>query len=199
MTYQYENDKYGLIPFVEWMTDESNYQSWFNDREVTKYNSHGLFPYTKEKMKNFLNSINNGNNVTMAIYEKQSKDIFHSDKHIGNVSLQSINWVNRSAELAIIIGEKSTRGKGIGTQACAIMLYHAFYKLGLNRVWSGTSEHNESMNKVFDKLYFTQEGIFKKGMWNNGMFVDINCYRILKSEFDTAPIISQILKLGWKI
>ncbi|MFA5396586.1 MAG: GNAT family protein [Methanogenium sp.] len=200
MTYQYENDNYGLIPFVEWMADESNYQSWFHDREVTKYNSHGLFPYTKEKMKSFLSSINNEHNVTYAIYEKRDKTgPFTTEKHIGNVSLQSISWVNRSAELAIIIGDKDTKGKGIGTQICAIMLYHAFYKLGLNRVWSGTSEHNAGMNRVFEKLYFIKEGVFKQGMWSNGMFVDVNCYRILEEEFNSTPIISQILKLGWKI
>jgi RimJ/RimL family protein N-acetyltransferase len=199
MTYQYENDKYGLIPFTEWMAEESNYQSWFHDREVTKYNSHGLFPYTKTKMDSYLAAINNETNVTMAIYEKQPKDVFHNDKHIGNVSLQSINWINRSAELAIIIGNKESQGKGIGTQACAIMLYHAFFKLGLNRVWSGTSSHNESMNKIFDKLYFKKEGVFKYAMWNNGMFVDINCYAILKSEFENIPMKDQIYSLGWKI
>jgi RimJ/RimL family protein N-acetyltransferase len=198
MTYQYENDRYGLIPFVEWMVDESNYQSWFHDREVTKYNSHGLFPYTKEKMKSFFNNINNEHNVTFAIYEKQPKDIFHNDKHIGNVSLQAISWVNRSAELAIVIGDKDSNGKGIGTQACAVMLYHAFIKLGLNRVWSGTSEENIGMQKIFEKLYFHPEGVFKKAMWCN-KYVDIICYAILKNEYLDVPIKDQLYSLGWKV
>lgn len=195
MIYRYENDKYGLVPFEEWMIGESNYKSWFNDREVTAYNSHGLFPYTESKMKSFLASINDETNVTMAIYAKRDKTSFYKyDQHVGNVSLQSINWINRSAELAIIIGEKEHREKGLGLQVCAVMMYHAFVKLGLHRIWSGTAEDNIGMNKIFDRLGFQKEGVFVHGMWRDGEYRDINAYGfIVGDNFRNCGTVSEFL------
>jgi ribosomal-protein-alanine N-acetyltransferase len=33
---------------------EGNYARWFNDPEITLYNSHGRFPMTAEKLKDFV-------------------------------------------------------------------------------------------------------------------------------------------------
>ena len=43
----YETDRLILRPFIE----KDSRIDWMHDPEVTKYNSHGLFPYTEEKRK----------------------------------------------------------------------------------------------------------------------------------------------------
>jgi len=103
--------------------------------------------------------------------------------HIGNVSLQRLDWINRSAELAIVIGETDAWGKGYGVKACKAMLYHGFMKLGFHRIWSGTSETNLGMLHVFDRIGMAKEGAFKEGMFLNGAFRDVLSYGMTTSMF----------------
>ena len=201
---RYSNEILRIVPFerVKHMTDE--YRSWFHDPEVTKYNSHGLFPYSPGAMEAFVKTIEQGSDskIVWAIEvldESSSSDVYkefayrmeHKHlpidalfKHIGNCSLDRINWINRSAELTIVLGRE--RGKGYGLQACEWMLEHAFYKLGLNRVWTGTASLNHAMQRTALKIGMRQEGVFHQAMLLNGEYVNIVMYGILRWMFDEA-------------
>ena len=78
-----------------------------NDEEVVKYNSHGRFPQTKKKLLEYVNLVKHSMNIiVLAIID------IKSEKHIGNISLQSINWIDRNAEIAFVLGEKNFWSKG---------------------------------------------------------------------------------------
>ena len=175
----YSNDRLRIVPFEALNHATDKYRSWFNNSEVTKYNSHGLFPYSQTKMKKFLRAIEESTDVIIWAVEilVETKWI-----HIGNCSLQNINTHNRSAELAVVMGE--CRANGYGMRVCKWMLEHAFLKLGLNRVWTGTAETNTGMNKICIRLGMVQEGVFEDGMWLNGEFVDVNAYGITRLTWD---------------
>lgn len=194
----YQNDKLRIVPFErsKHMTEE--YRSWFHDPEVTKYNSHGLFPYTPGAMEAFVKTIEQGSDskIVWAIearHEIPSPPPYPSSnlspppltdywKHIGNCALDRINWINRSAELTIVLGRE--RGKGHGLQACRWMLEHGFLKLGLNRVWTGTASLNHAMQRTALKIGMRQEGIFHQAMLLNGEYINIVMYGILRWMFD---------------
>jgi RimJ/RimL family protein N-acetyltransferase len=190
----YETENFNLVPFTELFGKtndyDSNYQNWFNDPEVTKYNSHGLFPYTDEQKEEFFKNIDINTNLQLPNTIVWAITSFYPSSfinktgsktyHIGNITLQNINWINRSAEFAIVIGEKEYWGKGLGYEAAKILFNHGFNKLNLNRIWTGTAETNISMNKLALKLGMRKEGEFKEGMYLEGEYVDINCYGILK-------------------
>lgn len=182
----YEFNDYRLIPFSRRVLEnnniESDYYNWFNNSETTKYNSHGLFPKSAEEMEAFLNAQDrpNNNSIHYAIIAKKvDNNIF---VHIGNASLQSINWVNRSGEIAIVIGESDYRGMGLGEKVCSILIKHGFEKLNLHRIWTGTAATNIAMNKVAEKIGMKKEGCFRDGMYLHGKYVDINCFSILEKE-----------------
>lgn len=195
----YENDKIMIRPFTK--DDISDkYRSWFFDSETTKYNSHGLFPYTKEQAEAFVKDLEGSTiKIVWAIIQKtefekiknrpfpfsesEIKERRDGGIHVGNISLQSINLHNRSAELAIVIGEADARGKGYGLQVCQLVLNHGFNKIGLNRIWTGTAATNIAMQKVCEKLGMQQEGVFREGMFLNGEYVDVYAYGILKGEY----------------
>jgi RimJ/RimL family protein N-acetyltransferase len=113
----------------------------------------------------------------------KSYEEYMTCQHVGNVSLQSINLLNRSAELAIVIGEASARGKGVGKVACQFILDHAFMSLGLNRVWTGTAAPNIAMQKTCEHIGMAEEGRFKQGMFLNGYFTDVIAYGITANEY----------------
>lgn len=165
------------------------YQGWFDDPVATRYNSHGVFPHSKEGTEQFLQDIESEKILVWAIIIDAPRGVDasgtepHTNKiHMGNISLQSINWVNRSAELTILIGEKEYWGKGIGKAVCGIVLDHAFNLMNLSRIWTGTAVTNFAMQKICVSLDMKQEGRFRQGVYLNGRYEDVYCYGILKDE-----------------
>ena len=176
----YETDRIKLVPFNrEFLENEvTGYKRWFINPLVTAQNSHGLFPKSEAEYEMFLESIDIAEAIVFAILVKQGDEI-PAYVHIGNVSLQGFNWIYRSAEFAVVLGEPDFWGKGYCTEATELLLKHGFGKLNLHRIWSGTASTNVGMQRVFDKLGFQEEGIFNDGMFLNGRYVDICCYYLL--------------------
>lgn len=157
------------------------YQQWLNDEDVTRFNSHGTFPNTEEKMEAYFKSIsNNDKAVVLAIIEKTSS------VHVGNIALQQINWVSRNAEFAILLGDKQWWGKGIGEEAALLLLNYAFERLNLHRVYCGTINGNEGMKKLALKMGMKSEGVRRDAIFKNGAYHDILEYGVLKNEFVDA-------------
>ena len=182
----YENETIKLVPFTrKHVTDE--YKSWFTCPDVTRYNSHGVFDMTDSKIESFLASIDNGDCIVWAILYKKTGKVNRIEidlsTHIGNISLQSIDYTNSSAELAVIIGNKDYWGKGIATQAGRFLLEHAFNKLNLNRVYLGTCDLNAGMKKVAESLGMLQEGISRQSMYLHGNYEDVVSYGIIKEDW----------------
>ena len=96
------------------------------------------------------------------------------------MSLQRIDWINRNAEFAIILGEREFWRKGIGVEAGGLIIRHGFNELGLIRIYCGTSERNAGMKKLALKLGMKEEGRRKKAIYKEGNYLDILEYGILK-------------------
>jgi len=154
------------------------YLQWLNDEEVCRFNSHAVFPNTEQKMKSYFADLQNGQKeVVLAIIDSKE------GKHIGNVSLQNINWVSRNAEFAILLGDKEYWGKGIGEEAAMLIVKYGFERLNLHRIYCGTLQGNEGMKKLAKKLHMTEEGNRRQAIFKNGKYLDIIEYGVLKDEF----------------
>ncbi len=160
---------------------KTNYEHWFNDLDVTQYNSHGVFPfYPLDDIDNYLNS---PTRIVWGIVVQKDDDRY---QHIGNISLQEIDLLNRTAEVSCIIGEVDYWSKGIMTWALQHLIRHGFQSLGLNRLWAGTAAVNLGMARVFDKLGFAHEGIRKEDMYLSDKFVDVLTFGLLKSMWKVS-------------
>lgn len=157
---------------------EGNYFQWLNDEEVCKFNSHALFPNTMTKMRDYFESTQQGSSqVVLAIVS------IDGDKHLGNISLQGINWVDRTAEFAILLGERAFWGKGISSEAALLICDYGFKRLNLNRIYCGTSEENVGMQKLAVKLKMQKEGVRRKAIYKFGEYKDMWEYGVLRDEF----------------
>lgn len=177
MIYALSQD-YHVRPLAEEDLD-GPYLGWFEDQEVCRYNSHGKFFKTRSAFRQFLGELNREDRVVWAIVHAQ-------DGHIGNISLQEISLIDRTAELAIIIGDKRHWGRGVGAMAGRALLRHAFEKLNLERVGCGTAATNEGMKKLALALGMTHEGTRRAALFLEGARVDVLEYGILRAEFDAA-------------
>ena len=153
---------------------DGNYRFWLNDPEIIQFNSHGRFPVTPEKLLAFVqSSIQSSTALVLAVIDMAS------DKHIGNISLQGISWIDRNAEIAFLLGEKEFWGKGVMQEAGELLIQHAFSVLNLHRIHCGTSSDNKGMQKLAEKLGMQQEGLRKEAIFNNGVYHDIIEYGLL--------------------
>jgi RimJ/RimL family protein N-acetyltransferase len=155
-----------------------NYFQWFNDQEVCRYNSHGAYPNSLARMQSyFARTQQDASLLALAIVDKAT------DVHVGNIALQEINWLSRSAEYAIVLGEKDYWGKGLGMEASTLILEHAFCRLNLFRVYCGTSADNLPMQKLAKHMGMQQEGVRRSAIYKNGFYRDIYEYGILREDY----------------
>jgi len=159
---------------------EGEYVNWLNNDEICKFNSHHIYPYTKELAKHYITDVQDQKkHLVLAILAKDT------GKHIGNISLQSIDNVNGNAEYAILLGDKNYWGKGIAKEASLLVLRHGFDVLNLHRIYCGTSSKNIPMQKLASALGMEEEGRRIEAMYKNGEYVDIIEYGLLKEKFNT--------------
>lgn len=155
------------------------YPSWFEDQEVCKYNSHGKYARNSDWFKSFYESANRDDRVVWAVCHR-------NDGHIGNISLQEMSFINRSAEFAILIGDRRHRGKSVGTYAGRQLLQHGFEKLNLERIYCGTAATNIGMHRLALQLGMAEEGRRRNHLFLEGKWVDMLEYGILRSEFSAG-------------
>lgn len=168
---------------------QTNYFQWFNDQTIGTYTRHVRFPNSMERMRKYYQkAIKNDDLLVLAI-------IYAKDNcHVGNISLQNIDWINRCAEFAIIIGERQYAGRGIATEAGKLIINHGFERLNLNRIWLGVHEANKAAIKVYKKIGFKDEGRFRQRFFQNEKFYDDIIMSILREEW-----IELVKSDQWKI
>lgn len=102
---------------------------------------------------------------------------------IGTVGLYNTNRRMRSAELSVVIGMESERGKGYGTEAILIMLNFAFNELDYQRVALQVVEPNQGAYRLYKKLGFVEEGRLRRAFFYRGQYHSQIVMSLLKEEF----------------
>lgn len=152
------------------------YVTWFEDQEVCKFNSHGKFCRNAQWYRDFYDRLNREDQLVWAICHD-------ADGHIGNVSLQSISFINRNAEYAILIGNRHHWRKSVGWNASFAIIQHGFEKLNLERIYCGMAAGNLGMQRLALRLGMKEEGRRRKHLFLNGGWQDMVEYGVLRDDF----------------
>ena len=152
------------------------YRSWFEDQEVCRFNSHGKFFKTEASFRAYVAALDQDDRAVWAVCHT-------GDGHIGNISLQNLSRINRTAEFAIIMGDKRHWRRGVSLLAGRALLQHGFDKLNLSRIYCGTAAVNEGMKRLAIGLGMTLEGTRRQHLFVEGAYVDMLEYGILRDEF----------------
>lgn len=152
---------------LDHLTEE--YLEWLNDVDVLRYRGHQATPIDRARQEAYIRAIPDRGDVVLAM---------HLDgRHIGNVTLNSIDRYHRSAELSILLGDKGSWGKGLAKEAIATVTRHAFDELRLHRVWAQSP--NPAFNAAVRSLGWTHEGTLREAFLLDGRFLDIECHAVL--------------------
>ena len=106
--------------------------------------------------------------VRCAIVEKDNPNLI-----LGLVSLTDIDFINRSAELHIMIGDKNYRDKGVGTFAVNSIVKHAFDNLNLRRIELEVLEDNVIAIHLYEKCGFEKEGLKRDAIFKNNRYMSV--------------------------
>lgn len=112
------------------------------------------------------------------------------DKLIGHCGLYYINWLNRTAELTIYVGDPEYKYKGYGADALRVLMDYAFFTMNLNRVWCEVFSNNGAIH-VYRKIGFIDEGTLRKHHYENGKYLDCHLLGLLKDEWVAKKEISE--------
>ena len=151
------------------------YLAWLNDPEVLRFRGSKAFPSTMDDLKAYLSSLKSRGDLALAMLLKEN------GRHIGNITLNSILWVHRSAELSMMIGAKDVWGQGYAKEAIEVLCAHAFNAVGLNRLWAESP--NPAFNAAVRALGWSHEGTKRQAFLLDGRYVDIECFGLLKEAF----------------
>jgi RimJ/RimL family protein N-acetyltransferase len=159
-------------------SDVSRLNAWRADRALVALLG-GTFRYIGSEVDErwfdqYLSS--RANNVRLAICRQEDRQL------VGAVYLLNIDWVNRSAEFSIQIGEREAQGRGIGKAATRLAIKHAFDDLNLYRVHLTALATNEQALALYRTVGFHQEGVFRQAAWKEGAFVDVISMAMLASD-----------------
>jgi len=102
---------------------------------------------------------------------------------IGHVGLYKIDHRIRSAEFAILIGNREFWGRGLGKTATLFALEFAFLQLNLNRVSLQVLADNKKAISLYQKVGFSQEGILREAQFKYGKYLDVIEMSILRVEY----------------
>ncbi len=160
------------------------YRKWDNDFVVNQATTGPRPVSLEEELEAYDRFAKDKTVVFFTIYERTT------GRPIGKTFLFNIK--NRTADYAIVIGEKDCHGKGYGTETTRLVLDYAFIVLGLNNVMLTVLEFNQSGIKAYEKAGFSHMGRRRQAIWLNGRFWDVVYMDCLSSEFG-SPILGRIL------
>jgi RimJ/RimL family protein N-acetyltransferase len=144
-----------------------HWHEWFSDEEATKHLADRFWPNTREEQLAFLKSLGDRNRLALSVICKEN------DRHIGVVSLSSINWVHRYADIAIVIGDKEYHRGAYSIEAFSLMLKSAFVRLNLKTIKSAYAASNEASRTIHSVFKFTTVGTYKNILFIDGRWDDL--------------------------
>lgn len=165
-------------PNIEKDILQGEWHQWFNDAEITKYLVHGLFPTDRESQKLLIEAeLKRSDTLLLSIISNKT------GKMIGVVSLKGIDYINRNAEIGMVLGFEKEPGTGL--EAMALITQHGFDRLNLIKIHAGTYEEHWKWANILETIGYKMEGIRKNMMIRNGRTYDVLLIAIEKEDYYT--------------
>lgn len=124
------------------------YLSWLQNVQDNQFIEAVRKDYSKFELQKYLESrVNNPQVKFWGIF-------LESNKFIGTIKLEPINWESQTAWLGMMIGDSSEHGKGYGSQALNLVLDHAESVLLLKDIFLGVHKNNAPALGIYKKSGF---------------------------------------------
>jgi ribosomal-protein-alanine N-acetyltransferase len=137
---------------VDELDADGPYLEWMHDAEITRY-LEVRRPPDRSELRSYIRQMNA--DPATWFFAIVTED----ETHIGNIKLGPIDHYHRRGDIGILIGERSSWGKGYATDAIATLSAWAFADLGLEKLTAGAYDANAGSIRAFQKAGFQIEGV----------------------------------------
>ena len=157
-------------------------RKWRNDPELRKYFREYRLINKENQIKWFEKVVlNDSTSYNFEIRDKIS------NKLIGHCGLHYINWIMRTGEFGIYIGDNDYRSGGFGSDALRTLIKYGFEDLNLNRIWCEVYDNNAAL-EVYKHIGFVYEGKMRENYYNEGKYWDSHILGMLRKEYNEKYI-----------
>lgn len=150
-------------------SDREKFLRWHDDSSVRKKIG-GIFPFSETVFQEICHSSHELHpaNIWFAVCE--------GEKLIGIAGLHNIKYIQKNAELAILIGEKRNRCRGKGSIILRLVEEYAFGTLNIHRLYACVYSDNMFALHFFAKCAWKREGVLKDASFWNHSFRNVEIW-----------------------
>lgn len=136
-----------------------DYLGWMRDREVTQYLESRFADQSIESIRDFIEANSDRDDTLLVgIVDRET------GRHVGNVKVGPLSPHHGTADLGLMIGDRSVWGRGYGTEAIALATSLAFERLGARKLTASCYSGNAGSAAAFRRAGWDEEGT-RPGMY----------------------------------
>ncbi len=105
------------------------------------------------------------------------------DGVVGLISMEDIDWKNRSFQVPVKLMEEKNGMVGVGIDAHIAMLRYAFDEMQMYRAWGTTLEYNQASLNMQKLCGYTVEGRKRRAVYKGGKYHDLILTSLLRDEY----------------
>ena len=163
--------------------DITAFLRWVNDTDVTE-NLFLVSPMSRFEEEQWYDTMmKKPASEHVLVIEVKDQSPNDDYRPIGTCQFHNIDWRNRSAEIGIMIGEKTFWNRGYGTETMRLLLIHGFDTFNFHRIWLQVYEKNKRGIRAYEKAGFQHEGKYRQAHYQNGEYFDVHLMSVLKEEW----------------
>jgi RimJ/RimL family protein N-acetyltransferase len=130
----------------------TDYLNWLTDPEVVRFSNQRFYTHSRENALAYLNSFTGSNNLFLAILLADTQQL------VGTITAYCSQH-HQTADMGLLIGDRSCWGKGIGLDAWSTLLDYLLNVCCLRKVTAGTLRCNVGMVRIMERSGMQLEAV----------------------------------------
>lgn len=163
--------------------DTDRYYLWMNTPEVTAHllrQTPVSYPAEEQWVRQAATPSGYPTHYLFAVVLKED------NRHVGSVDVRNINWIDRTGEMGLLIGEPELWQKGHGFEAAMLGNSFAFRVINLRKLCSSTIATNAASIATHEKCGCVKIGLRRQQRFRDGSYVDEVLFEHFAEDFEVA-------------
>ena len=157
------------------INDAEKYTEWVNDQEISRHLTFASQNISVDRERELLAALAKEHNY--GIIDRETGTL------IGNVGLHNINYLHRSTEIGIFLGDKAYWSRGYGREALSLLIDYAYRILNMHNVFLRVYDYNTRAQNCYEAVGFQKIGEIRDGLIRNMEYHNIVLMDLLPTEF----------------
>lgn len=178
-----EGTKVYLRPFEREHLEDPRYISWLRDYQVMRYigRSEYFRPFGFEMVQDYIESLWKNPYVSFFAVHDRKDEAF-----VGTAKLSYLDETGketRTADVGIMVGDRTRWGQGLAGNAVQTVCSHAFTDLEARKLTAGANGSNPAVLRLFERLGFVEEGRLRRKLLVEETYHDHVLLGCFKEEY----------------